>query len=99
MMTIGDYPDLLAVGYLLNQHMLQEDDDIDAMTLRYTSLDAGMNKNLELLQKARKDISIVMANLQKAKTPKVAVKSITNNLTLDGGAISTTDIIAQLKEK
>ena len=28
MMTIGDYPDLLAVGYLLNQHMLLEDDEI-----------------------------------------------------------------------
>ncbi len=32
MMTIGDYPDLLAVGYLLNQNMLSRDDrvtDID----------------------------------------------------------------------
>ena len=28
MMTIGDYPDLLAVGYLLNQHMLHDDDEI-----------------------------------------------------------------------
>jgi FdhD protein len=28
MMTIGDHPDLLAVGYLLNQHMLQPDDEI-----------------------------------------------------------------------
>src|SRR4030095_14152979 len=25
-MTIGDYPDYLAIGYLLNQHMLQADD-------------------------------------------------------------------------
>lgn len=25
-MTIGDYPDLLALGYLLNQHMLRSDD-------------------------------------------------------------------------
>ncbi len=31
MMTIGDYPDLLAVGYLLNQHMLHEDDEITAI--------------------------------------------------------------------
>jgi len=30
MMTIGDYPELLAVGYLLNQHMLLEDDEITA---------------------------------------------------------------------
>ena len=28
MMTIGDYPDLLAVGYLLNQNMLKSDDEI-----------------------------------------------------------------------
>ena len=27
-MTIGDHPDLLAVGYLLNQNMLQPDDEI-----------------------------------------------------------------------
>ncbi len=31
MMTIGDYPDLLAVGYLLNQHMLLDDDEITAI--------------------------------------------------------------------
>lgn len=28
MMTIGDYPELLAVGYLLNQNMLRHDDEI-----------------------------------------------------------------------
>ena len=28
MMTIGDQPDLLAVGYLLNQNMLKADDEI-----------------------------------------------------------------------
>ena len=28
MMTIGDHPDLLAVGYLLNQNMLRSDDVI-----------------------------------------------------------------------
>ena len=31
MMTIGDYPDLLAVGYLLNQNMLKSDDEITAI--------------------------------------------------------------------
>ncbi|MCP4935142.1 MAG: formate dehydrogenase accessory sulfurtransferase FdhD [bacterium] len=31
MMTIGDYPDLLAVGYLLNQNMLKSDDEIMAI--------------------------------------------------------------------
>ncbi len=31
MMTIGDHPDLLAVGYLLNQNMLRRDDEIVAV--------------------------------------------------------------------
>lgn len=31
MMTIGDHPDLLAVGYLLNQNMLRPDDKITAI--------------------------------------------------------------------
>ena len=31
MMTIGDHPDLLAVGYLLNQNMLRADDTITAI--------------------------------------------------------------------
>src|SRR5947208_14657472 len=30
MMTVGDYPDCLAVGYLLNQNMLRPDDRITA---------------------------------------------------------------------
>jgi len=30
-MTIGDYPEYLAIGYLLNQHMLQPDDVITAV--------------------------------------------------------------------
>src|SRR5579864_5573214 len=31
MMTIGDHPDYLAVGYLLNQNMLRADDRITAI--------------------------------------------------------------------
>src|SRR5215813_5516930 len=31
MMTIGDHPDYLAVGYLINQNMLQPDDRIIAI--------------------------------------------------------------------
>ena len=31
MMTIGDHPDLLAVGYLLNQNMLRPEDEITAI--------------------------------------------------------------------
>ena len=34
MMTIGDYPDYLAVGYLLNQNMLRADDVIADIELR-----------------------------------------------------------------
>ena len=33
MMTIGDYPDYLAVGYLLNQNMLAGDDEIDQIAV------------------------------------------------------------------
>ena len=31
MMTIGDYPDYLAIGYLLNQNMLRADDEIEGV--------------------------------------------------------------------
>jgi len=31
MMTIGDHPDLLALGYLLNQNMLKDDDVVTAI--------------------------------------------------------------------
>ncbi len=31
MMTIGDHPDLLAIGYLLNQNMLRLDDEVTAV--------------------------------------------------------------------
>src|SRR6516225_4411440 len=31
MMTVGDFPDYLAVGYLLNQNMLRADDVITAI--------------------------------------------------------------------
>lgn len=31
MMTIGDFPDYLAVGYLLNQNMLHADDEVEAI--------------------------------------------------------------------
>ena len=31
MMTIGDYPEYLAIGYLINQHMLMPDDKVEAI--------------------------------------------------------------------
>ena len=33
LMTIGDHPDLLALGYLLNQNMLRSDDEVTAIDL------------------------------------------------------------------
>ena len=59
MMTIGDYPDLLAVGYLLNQNMLrtddvitgiEHDDDLDIVvvrTKRRTDYEAKLKKKVQ----------------------------------------------------
>ena len=37
MMTIGDYPEYLALGYLLNQNMIHEDDSITAIIKTFTT--------------------------------------------------------------
>jgi FdhD protein len=59
MMTIGDRPDLLAVGYLLNQNMLKADDEIAAVdydediatvvvrTRRQTNFEAKLKKRTQ----------------------------------------------------
>ena len=59
MMTIGDRPDLLAVGYLLNQNMLKADDEITAIeydddistvvvrTKRQTSFEDKLKKKIQ----------------------------------------------------
>ncbi len=59
MMTIGDHPDLLAVGYLLNQNMLAPDDEITAIdhaediqtivvrTKRQTDFEAKLKKKVQ----------------------------------------------------
>ena len=58
MMTIGDYPDLLAIGYLLNQNMLRPDDEIKGIevdddldivvvrTVRETDYETKMQKKV-----------------------------------------------------
>ncbi|WP_120496394.1 formate dehydrogenase accessory sulfurtransferase FdhD [Kiloniella sp. EL199] len=46
MMTIGDYPDYLAVGYLLNQNMLRRDDVI-------TSIDVDQELDLVVVRTER----------------------------------------------
>jgi FdhD protein len=59
MMTIGDRPDLLAVGYLLNQNMLRSDDELTAIdydddistvvvrTRRQTSFEDKLKKKIQ----------------------------------------------------
>ena len=59
MMTIGDRPELLAVGYLLNQNMLRDDDEITAVdydediatvvvrTRRQTNFEAKLKKKTQ----------------------------------------------------
>lgn len=59
MMTIGDHPDLLAVGYLLNQNMLKADDEITAIdyaadietvvvrTMRQTDFEEKLKKKVQ----------------------------------------------------
>src|SRR4051812_24851245 len=42
MMTVGDYPDCLAVGYLLNQNMLQPDDRVTAIDVDLDSEAVGV---------------------------------------------------------
>lgn len=82
----------------LTKMMIIDDEEIsDSLSNQYTQIDAGMNKNIELLQKARKDISIVIANLNKAKA-KTEVKKITNNVNIETKEIlSTSDIVAQIR--
>jgi FdhD protein len=47
MMTIGDYPDYLAVGFLLNQNMLKDDD-------RITGIDYDADVEVVVVRTARK---------------------------------------------
>ncbi len=47
MMTIGDHPDCLAVGYLLNQNMLRSDDEL-------TSIDYDEELSVVVVRTARK---------------------------------------------
>ena len=42
-MTLGDMPDLLAVGYLLNQNMLKKD---DVISVSYTHLTLPTNREV-----------------------------------------------------
>src|SRR5580693_7170621 len=50
MMTIGDYPEYLALGYLLNQNMLKYDDDLQVVVVRtehHTNFEQKLKKRTQ----------------------------------------------------
>ena len=82
MMTIGDHPDLLAVGYLLNQHMLRPDDEITAIdyeddigvvvvrTKRETDYEEKLKKRVQTSGCAQGTVfGDVMENFDEARLP------------------------------
>ncbi len=82
MMTIGDHPDLLAVGYLLNQHMLRPDDEIIAIdyeddigvvvvrTKRETDYEEKLKKRVQTSGCAQGTVfGDVMENFDEARLP------------------------------
>jgi FdhD protein len=82
MMTIGDHPDLLAVGYLLNQHMLRLDDEITAIdyeddigvvvvrTKRETDYEEKLKKRVQTSGCAQGTVfGDVMENFDEARLP------------------------------
>ena len=82
MMTIGDHPDLLAVGYLLNQHMLSPDDEITAIdyeddigvvvvrTKRETDYEEKLKKRVQTSGCAQGTVfGDVMENFDEARLP------------------------------
>jgi FdhD protein len=82
MMTIGDHPDLLAVGYLLNQHMLRPDDEIEGIdyeddigvvvvrTKRETDYEEKLKKRVQTSGCAQGTVfGDVMENFDEARLP------------------------------
>ena len=82
MMTIGDHPDLLAVGYLLNQHMLRPDDEITGIdyeddigvvvvrTKRETDYEEKLKKRVQTSGCAQGTVfGDVMENFDEARLP------------------------------
>ena len=85
MMTIGDHPDLLAVGYLLNQNMLKPDDTITGIdhdedlgvvvvrTKRATDYEAKMKKKVRTSGCAQGTVfGDVMEHFEAVSLPKDA---------------------------
>ncbi|MEZ5811090.1 MAG: formate dehydrogenase accessory sulfurtransferase FdhD [Rhizobiaceae bacterium] len=86
MMTIGDHPDLLAIGYLLNQNMLKSDDEILGVdhdhdlgvvvvrTARETDYEAKMQKKVRTSGCAQGTVfGDVMESFDTTKLPRDAV--------------------------
>lgn len=86
MMTIGDHPDYLALGYLRNQHMLLDDDEITAIeydddlevivvrTSRTTDYEAKMKKKIKTSGCAQGTIfGDIMEHLEATQLPADAV--------------------------
>ena len=85
MMTIGDRPDLLGVGYLLNQNMLKTDDEITAVeydediatvvvrTRRQTDFEAKLRKKIQTSGCAQGTVfGDLMEDFDKAKLNETA---------------------------
>jgi FdhD protein len=86
MMTIGDYPDYLAVGYLLNQNMLRPDDVISAIdydeelevvvvrTVRATDYEQKLKKKVRTSGCAQGTVfGDVMEQFEQAELPADAI--------------------------
>lgn len=86
MMTIGDHPDLLAVGYLLNQNMLSRDDEITGIdydddlevivvrTARETDYEEKLKKKIRTSGCAQGTVfGDIMEDFEGAKLPGGAV--------------------------
>lgn len=95
MMTIGDHPDFLAVGYLLNQNMLQVDDEI-------TDIDHDEELDVIVVRTAR-ETDYEEKLKKKVRTSGCAQGTVFGDLmerfdeiTLDGAAILKTSWLYSL---
>ncbi len=86
MMTIGDHPEYLAVGYLLNQNMLHADDEIEAVdvdddldiavvrTRRQTDYEEKLKKKIRTSGCAQGTVfGDLMEKFEEVKLPEEAV--------------------------
>ena len=73
MMTIGDHPDYLAVGYLLNQNMLRPDDRIIAVDYDEEIETVVVRTDRETdFEEDRKSTRLNSSHIQKSRMPSSA---------------------------